>query len=114
MKIISKFAFLADYLANRRIKRSLAKFKKNLAVVYAQNPSTREPCFGEIFNYDINADRLSLKILTLDEFDDASHCYVLTSTENVIEVTSVSLLCPEPFPIYRRRRNYVRMPYFLP
>uniref|UniRef100_A0A914YLS9 Uncharacterized protein n=1 Tax=Panagrolaimus superbus TaxID=310955 RepID=A0A914YLS9_9BILA len=65
-----------DYLANRRRSRSLAKFKKNLAVVYGQNPTTREPCFGEIYNYDVNTDRLSLKLLSLEEFDASTHCYI--------------------------------------
>uniref|UniRef100_A0A914Z1G9 Uncharacterized protein n=1 Tax=Panagrolaimus superbus TaxID=310955 RepID=A0A914Z1G9_9BILA len=110
----STFSISANYLDNRRKNRSLSKLKNGLAVVYAQDPVTREPCFGEIYNYDVTEDRLSLKLLHLDEFDDVSHCYVVTSSEPVIVVSCESLLCPEPIPIYRRRRNYIRMPYWLP
>uniref|UniRef100_A0A914ZAN6 Uncharacterized protein n=1 Tax=Panagrolaimus superbus TaxID=310955 RepID=A0A914ZAN6_9BILA len=103
-----------DYLEMSRKTRSFGKFKKGLAVVYGRDPVTREPMFGAIFNYDVNNDRLSLKILILEEFDDDSYCYIVTETENVTDVFTASLLCPEPIAIYRKSRNYIRMPYLLP
>lgn len=110
----SNCMFLAGYLETRRKNRNLIKFKKNLGILYTQDPLTREPCFGEIYNYDVNNDRITLKLLVLDEFDETSHSYVVSPTENVIEVACASLMCPEPISIYRRRRNHIRMPYFLP
>ena len=54
----------------------MGKYRRGLAVVYGINEETREPVFGEI-QHLIDGTTLQVICLTLEEFDDRSHCYVI-------------------------------------
>uniref|UniRef100_A0AC35G4A2 C2H2-type domain-containing protein n=2 Tax=Panagrolaimus sp. PS1159 TaxID=55785 RepID=A0AC35G4A2_9BILA len=97
-----------NYLTSLRTSRSMTKYKKGLAVVYGINEETREPVFGEIVDL-LNGNTLQLICLTLEEFDDATHCYVIQGSPNRTQVHVDALLYPDPMPIYTYNRRYIRL-----
>uniref|UniRef100_A0A914PXE0 Uncharacterized protein n=1 Tax=Panagrolaimus davidi TaxID=227884 RepID=A0A914PXE0_9BILA len=97
-----------NYLTSLRTSRSMGKYKKGLAVVYGINEETREPVFGEIVDL-LNGNTLQLICLTLEEFDEATHCYVIQGCPNRTQVHVDALLYPDPMPIYTFNRRYIRL-----
>uniref|UniRef100_A0A914Y9J8 C2H2-type domain-containing protein n=1 Tax=Panagrolaimus superbus TaxID=310955 RepID=A0A914Y9J8_9BILA len=97
-----------NYISSLRKSRSQGKYKRGLAVVYGINQETREPVFGEI-QFLVDGTMLQLICLTLEEFDERSHCYVIRGTSNRTQVQIGDLKYPDPVPIYTHERRYIQM-----
>lgn len=100
--------FLDNYLRELRISRANGKYKRGLAVVYAQNESTREPIFGEIQTL-LGGTILQLQCLTTVEFDERTHCFVVQGTSQTTQVAVDNLLYPDALSIYAIGRKYIRV-----